>query len=119
MESEQEVEKVWQAYSDAWTDITVEDRVRLLSESVSEDVKLVAPDGIGHGKEELLVRLVDFQKTFPGASFQTKNFITHHDRSLADWNMVAKDGSVILSGYSVGHYKAEGKLSEITGYGRV
>lgn len=115
---EQDVEKVWQAYSEAWTDITVEDRLRLLSENVTEDVVLIAPDGVGHGREELLTRLADFQKTFPGASFQTKNFISHHNRSLADWNMVAKDGSVILTGYSVGHYNADGKLSEITGYWR-
>jgi hypothetical protein len=58
----------------------------------------------------------DFQRQIPGAYFEVLDFLSHHNTSLARWDMKSADGAKIGDGYSFGEYSSDGKLVKMTGF---
>ena len=60
--------------------------------------------------------MLGFHQQVPGGHFATTYFLAHHDVSIAKWNMVNGDGTIIGDGVSYGHYNEEGALVAMTGF---
>jgi hypothetical protein len=48
--------------------------------------------------------------------FVTREFKSHNNRSITQWNMCTGDGSVVGVGISYGEYNSEGQLTAMTGF---
>ena len=108
--------RTWETYQDAWADVTSAQRRELLRRSVAEDVMFASPVTKQAGIEALTSHIEEFQQSYPGASFKTHTFLTHHEQAAAQWVMYANDGSELLRGVSAAKYGADDHLIELSGF---
>lgn len=52
----------------------------------------------------------------PGLKLKLKNYYTHHDYSLAEWDLLNAEGKILTSGSSFAEYNKEGKIVEMSGF---
>src|ERR1700759_3854858 len=64
------VQEIWNAYLDAYADVSKEERKRLLAESVSDDVLSTNPGDETQGFENLVAHVEQFQHRLPGSYFK-------------------------------------------------
>ena len=106
----------WDKYSTAWQEATLEGKVAALQQSVSPTCVYQDPLTIVKGYDELIAYMLSFHQQVQGGHFITTWFLTHHDVSIAKWNMVNADGTVIGGGVSYGQYNEQGMLVAMTGF---
>jgi hypothetical protein len=114
-----ELQQLWKNYQDAWADIPVTDRERLLQQSVADDVVFTSPPNEGKGIGELVRHIGDFQTQFPGAYFKSNKLFTQHGQLLAEWTMFNKDGSEFLTAHSYAQLNEQGLLTHLAGFWQV
>ncbi|MGB3256396.1 MAG: hypothetical protein WBG89_10615 [Ornithinimicrobium sp.] len=68
------------------------------------------------GVDEIVASMMQSQENAPGGHFVTQTSLAHHNRSLARWNMVLGDGTVIGTGASSTTYDDAGNLTAMTGF---
>lgn len=107
---------IWERYASSWKAETVDDKRALFEGSLDPECVYTDPLTQARGWQPLLDYMVEFHKQVPGGHFVTKEFFTHHQRSVARWNMVTGDGTVIGEGISYGEYTDAGKLRTMTGF---
>jgi hypothetical protein len=112
----QDIQQSWEAYTNAWADIDPTKREQLVKMSVSDDIDFSNPLIAGRGKAELIEAMTQFQKQFPGAHFELKTCIIHHDQLLSGWTLYGEDGSALLAGHNYARANAEGKLVYMSGF---
>ncbi len=106
----------WDVYAKAWSNISAEERQRLLNESVSKACVYTDPRALCHGHAELTAHIQSFQKMVPGGGFETEAFTMHHNHALAHWRTVDASGAALPSGVDALVYDDEGLLVQITGF---
>lgn len=106
----------WNDYVQAWSDVGVEERKRLLQNSVAVSCVYTDPIAQCHGHAELIAHIEGFQKGLPGGRFETEAFIMHHDHALIGWHPVDANGVAQASGLDAVIFDAEGWLVQITGF---
>jgi hypothetical protein len=107
----------WNRYQDAWSNITAEERERLLRSSLAEDCFYGDPVGNeGKGIAALTVHIEKFQQDFPGHIFVTHKFQEHHGYAIAEWNMYDAAGNAVLAGKSVTRFSNDGLLMILLGF---
>ncbi len=114
--TETAVEQLWKNYQDAWADISITERERLLQASVSPDVVFTSPGANGRGMSDLAVHIADFQREFPGAYFKSTSLIMQNQQVLAEWTMLHRDGSDSLTGHSYAKLNDQGELIHLAGF---
>ena len=113
------LQQIWKTYQDAWADIAVDERERLLRQSVTDDVIFTAPPYEGQGLGNLLEHIAQFQIQFPGARFESNKLFTHHGQLLSEWTMYNKDGSEFLTAHSYARFDEPGRLTHLAGFWKV
>ena len=108
--------KTWETYVASWKAESVADKRALFATSLAPACRYTDPMIATTGTEELAEYMVEFHKQVPGGHFVTTWFLSHHDRSVAKWNMVGIDGTVLGDGVSYGEYNVEGLLVAMTGF---
>ena len=58
--------KLWNMYQSAWETIALDERPRLLEESVAPDILYTDPTSQTHGLDELVEHIGQFQSQFSG-----------------------------------------------------
>ena len=86
------LEQLWKSYLDAYADIAVAERERLLRQSVSDDIVFASPAQEGQGFGNLVEHIGHFQKQFPGAYFKINKLLAHHGQLLSDVGLCNNDG---------------------------
>lgn len=109
-------EATWHAYGKAWSETDPQKRLGILKLNVVPECHYTDPASDVRGHEAFSACMADFQQQLPGAGFVTTAFICHHDHSLAHWNMVSADATVLGSGISYGRYGPDGRLVQMTGF---
>lgn len=110
------IQALWATYSNAWRDVSPQERGRLLKACVADDVTFTAPGASGRGVADLIIMLEEFQRTYPGAYFDTSVLIVQNRQSLATWSMLDRTGAVILSGNSYARWSDEERIVHLAGF---
>ncbi len=106
----------WETYTQSWSETDAQRQQQLFEQSLCPDCVYTDPMLQTTGYAQLAGYMAGLQKNLPGARFVTTQFVSHHDRSLAHWNMVDGKGNTVAPGISVGHYDADGRLKQMTGF---
>lgn len=108
--------ELWDTYTKAWKVSSDAEKRDLFLQCLSEDCEYRDPLTVTSGWAELSLYMLDFHKMVPGGHFITRTFKAHNDRSIAEWDMCAGDGSVVGVGISYGEYSPDGKLISLAGF---
>ncbi|MFK8003202.1 MAG: nuclear transport factor 2 family protein [Polyangiales bacterium] len=106
----------WDTYTSSWKAASQQEKGTLLADAVREDATYTDPLAQVSTREDLIGYMLEFHKQVPGGYFRTKFFLAHNGKSIARWDMVAGDESVLGEGISYGEYDEEGKLTSMTGF---
>jgi hypothetical protein len=106
----------WEKYVSAWKEAAPHSKAAVLAECAAPGCVYQDPLTAANGQAALVDYMLDFQRQVPGGHFVTTAFHTHHDASLAQWQMVGGDGAVLGHGTSVGRYDEGGLLVAMTGF---
>lgn len=109
-------EILWTAYLDAYGPIAADERLRLLEQSVADDVAFTNPRGEGKTREGLLKHIERYQEMMPGNYFQTDRVYSHHEEILAIWSMFRSDNSKIATGYNFVRLNKDGRFGYMAGF---
>jgi hypothetical protein len=110
------VEQVWNSYLEAYGNVSVEDRQRLLTSSVSNDVLSTNPGDETQGLEDLLAHVEQFQKRLPGSYFKINSLKFHHDQTLTEWTLYKADGTAVTTAHTYGAFNDQGRLKKLIGF---
>ncbi len=108
--------QVWERYSQLWSMTDPAEREAAMVELLAPDCVYTDPTTRATGHAEIGAYMDDFQDLLPGGGFEVTGFAAHHAQSLAEWNMVAADGTVAGTGASHATYSAGGMLTSMTGF---
>lgn len=111
-----ELKQTWENYTAAWREAPAEQQQALFAAALSEGCVYRDPLGMASGWQELAAYIANFHQQVPGGYFVTRKFSSHHQRSIAHWDMVTGNGQVIGEGCSFGRYNEAGKLTSMTGF---
>ena len=107
---------LWKKYQDAWADIAIAERERLLRSSVVEEIVFTSPNAAGRGFDKLVAHIAQFQTQFPGAYFRSSRLLAQHGQLLSEWTMFNRDGSEFLAGHSYAQFTDQGYLTHLAGF---
>lgn len=108
--------ETWENYTSSWKSADDNEKRELYKKSLADECTYTDPLTATKGWDELLTYMNEFHKQIPGGHFETTNFMTHHNRSIAQWNMKSGDGTVLGTGISYGQYNDSGKLIAMVGF---
>ncbi len=108
--------ETWELYSRAWREASRDGKAAALRQSVSAECVYTDPLTVANGHGELIEYMLAFHQQVPGGYFVTTWFMAHHDASIAKWNMLAGDGSIIGDGVSYARYNEKAELVAMTGF---
>ncbi|MEU7908814.1 nuclear transport factor 2 family protein [Actinoplanes sp. NPDC049118] len=106
---------IWHAYAAAWS-APAEQRHTLLDRHVCPQVSYRDPVTEVRGRDALADYMHAFQQGFPGHRFAIVTVDTHHDRSLAHWQLRDADDTPIQAGISHAIHDITHRLADITGF---
>lgn len=106
---------LWDRYAESWS-MPEAERLGRLAETVAAEISYTDPHVTLTGIPAFSQYIGGFQTNLPGAGFEIREAAGHHGRTLAQWNMVASDKSVIGTGVSFADLGEDGKLARITGF---
>lgn len=106
----------WDIYTTSWSETDVAKRLKLFERCLSPDCVYTDPLTQATGYGPLSEYVSGLQRSVPGVRFVTTDFKTHHDQSLAHWNMVDAKGRTLVQGASHGRYDVDGRLKTMTGF---
>ncbi len=107
---------VWNIYLSAWSDISAEERVKLIESCVAEDCVYTDPTDQRHGRQDLIARIELSKQKYPGAHFRNDKFFNHHDQGLCNWTMFDAQGQILANGTSYSRIGEDGRLKQMTGF---
>ncbi len=113
---ENKFRETWETYTSSWKSSDNNEKLSLFEQSLAEGCTYTDPLTAAKGWDELLTYMNDFHKQIPGGYFETTNFLTHHNKSIAQWNMRNSDDVIIGTGISYGQYNDAGKLTAMVGF---
>ena len=114
--SNDELRKHWEAYAAIWKLEGPEAKRAACAEHLDPACVYTDPLTRREGFEPLIEYMVEFHQQVPGGHFVTTGFRSHNGRSVATWNMVGGDGTVLGDGICYGEYGPSGKLRVMTGF---
>jgi hypothetical protein len=106
----------WDTYSSAWSQTDPHARAALLGRCLAPDAAYADPTMQAAGHAQLSAYMAAVQGGVPELRFVITDFKSHHNHSLAHWNMVNGQGRVLTPGISHGWYGEDGKLMQMTGF---
>ncbi len=108
--------KIWDLYTQSWRGNKLSERLELFKKALDPECCYIDPLTSITGWDSLGTYMEEFHKQVPGGYFETIDFLSHHNFSVARWNMKSLDDAKIGEGYSVGEYNNAGKLTKMTGF---
>ena len=110
------LKSTWELYSASWRSTKLSDRLDLFRQSLDPNCCYTDPLTSVNGWDALAAYMEEFHKQVPNGYFEIIDFLSHHDRSVAKWDMKNGKGEKIGDGYSFGEYNQNGKLIKMTGF---
>ena len=107
--------KTYERYLSAWNSTSVEERLKIANEILSEAVEYqTARHDTSTGRAQVIEDMATFHKNFPGGHFEIGGVSSHHQVALLIWVIVQADGSVFAQGPDQITVGPDGKITKIT-----
>ena len=106
-------QQIWETYVSSWRTTSTDEKQALFEKSLSPDCLYTDPFTRARGWNELTATMMEFHQRFPGLHFVTIEFLSHHDRSIAKWEMRNSNDETLDGGVSHGQYDEHGKLVDM------
>ena len=102
------------SYDQAWNAPDADRRLSFLEAALSDDCELIEPNGRFAGRQEILERITGFADRFPGARVKiATNVDTHSGFARYGWEIVDRNGNLVLEGIDVVEASVDGKIHRI------
>lgn len=104
-------------YLSMWNETDPVRRGELITAAWSDEGRYADPltEAVGHDALGAMVDAV--QDKYPGARFRrTTGIDGHHDDVRFGWDLVGRDGSLVVAGIDVGRVAPDGRLTSIVGF---
>ena len=111
-----ELQRIFEAYLDAFAATPPAEQERLLRSSVAENVVYTNPGVEGQGLRNLLKHISMFQERFPGHHFRVNWFRYQHRQLLSEWTQVSGDGEDLVTAHSYGRFDELGRIAHLAGF---
>ncbi len=109
------IKNKWEQYAEFWS-MAKDDREARLAKVATPDVIYTDPNVSISGRAAFSDHIGQFQKDIPGGRFVITDAFEHHKYTLAHWDMLSADGSVMIKGTSFANLSDDGKFSSFTGF---
>lgn len=106
----------WETYTKSWSAMDTATRLLLFEQALSPECVYTDPLVQTTGYEQLSGYMATLHHNLPGVKFVTTDFMSHHNLSLAHWNMVDDKGNCLSQGASYGVYGTDGRLTQMSGF---
>ena len=113
---QEQFRNIWETSVSAWKADTELDKQTIFKKCLSKDCIYRDPIVVAKGWPELVSYMLEFHKMTPGGHFVTREFKSHNNRSIAEWDMCTGDGTIVGNGISYGEYNKTGQLISMTGF---
>ena len=111
-----ELKAVWERYVGSWKTASVAEKRRIYETCLAPGCVYTDPLTQARGWDELTQYMASFQQQIPGGHFVTQEFLSHHGRSVARWQMLSGDGAPLGEGISYAEYDEQQRLVSMTGF---
>jgi hypothetical protein len=111
-----DLEKAWEKYTSTWKMTNRADRLAAFSEVLADNAVYTDPLVQATSWDELINYMENLHQQIPGAHFVTTYFMSHHQKSIANWEMKTQENVMIGTGISYGEYNDHGKLVSMNGF---
>lgn len=104
----------WGLFNQAWSEPDNDRRMELLNDSLNAHCAYTDQYSTVEGHEYISSYMEGFQKSAPGAKFETLWFHLQGFQCLTAWKLLGADGSVLKNGHGYGRFVNGHKLLVIT-----
>jgi hypothetical protein len=106
--------KIYERYISAWNTNSIEERMRIASEVLSENIEYhtVRHDWCT-GRAQVIEDMATFHQNFPGGHFEIGGVSAHHNVALLVWVIIQADGKEFARGGDHITVDSNGKISKI------
>ena len=111
-----ELRAVWERYVRSWKVASLAEKHEIYATCLAPDCVYKDPLIEARGWDELTRYMTSFHQQIPGAHFVTQEFLSHHGRSVARWQMLSGDGAPLGEGISYAEYDEQQRLVTMTGF---
>ncbi|MFV1985046.1 MAG: nuclear transport factor 2 family protein [Thiohalomonadales bacterium] len=110
------IREIWDNYALSWKCETAVEKQALFEKCLDVNCEYNSPVIQTKGWDELINHMLDFHKNIPGGYFTTNYFLDYNSKSIAKWDMLNNENTVIGNGVSYCEYNDNGKLKTMTGF---
>ncbi len=112
--SQKEKQLRWDLFNQAWSEEDSEQRMELLKEALNAHCVYSDQFASVEGLESISHYIEGFQKSVPGAKFETFWYKLQSYQCLSAWKLVGANGKVLKTGHGYGRYVNHHRLLVIT-----
>ena len=108
------MDAVIEKYDRAWNASDRDERRRLLEDALTDDCEMVEPRGRFQGRPAIFERITGFSERFPGARVEITTQVDEHSEfARYGWEIIDREGSLMLEGIDVVERAADGRLRRV------
>jgi hypothetical protein len=113
--SNHEAWKLYEKYLGAWNTVSIEQRMKVATETLSENIEYQTPrHDLGTGRSQVIEDMATFHERFPGGHFEIGDVSSHHNVALLTWVIIQADGKEFARGHDQIAVDHDGQISKIT-----
>jgi hypothetical protein len=110
----QEAWKLYEKYISAWNTTPVEERLKIATEVLSENIEYqTARHDLSTGRSLVIEDMATFHEKFPGGHFEIGDVSSHHNVAILTWVIILADGKEFARGLDQITVGRNGQISKI------
>jgi hypothetical protein len=107
--------KLYEKYLSAWNTTSIEQRLKIATETLSENIEYqTVRHDLSIGRSLVIEDIATFHERFPGGHFEIGGVSSHHNVALLTWVIIQADGKEFARGHDQITVDHDGKISKIT-----
>jgi hypothetical protein len=110
--------KLYEKYLSAWNTTSIEQRLKISNEVLSENIEYqTVRHDLTLGRALVIEDMATFHARFPGGHFEIGDVSSHHNVALLTWVIIQADGKEFARGHDQITIDDNGKISKIITFG--
>jgi len=110
--------KLYEKYISAWNTTSIDQRLKIAAEVLSEDIQYqTVRHDLTTGRSLVIADMAVFHERFPGGHFEIGDVSSHHNVALLTWVIIQADGKEFARGHDQLTVDGNGKISKLITFG--